>query len=67
MNCLYCGKASATLLCDDCLTIDKLDEVFFKVLFFNGENCTLENVRSFVEGFENSVDAKRYCQELCAK
>ena len=64
MNCLYCGKVSTTLLCGDCLTIDKLDKVFFETLFFKDENCTLENVRSFVEGFENPVDAKKHLPEL---
>lgn len=64
MNCLYCGKVSTTLLCGDCLTIDKLDKVFFETLFFKDKNCTLENVRSFVEGFENPVDAKKHLPEL---
>ena len=64
MNCIYCGKKSDTLMCPNCQTIDKLDEVFFEVLFFKSENCTLENVRSFVEGFENPIDAKKQLPEI---
>lgn len=66
MNCLYCGKVSNELMCPDCRTIDKLDKAFFEVLVFNEENCTLKNVRSFVMGFENHMDAKRQLPELLA-
>ena len=63
-KCLYCGKMFNALLCPECRTIDKLDEVFFELLFFKGENCALGNVRSFVEGFENPMEAKRQLPEI---
>lgn len=66
MNCLYCGKASNELMCPNCRTIGKLDKAFSEVLVFNEENCTLENVRSFMMGFENHMDAKRQLPELLA-
>ena len=66
MSCIYCGKTADGLMCHECRTIDKLDEVFFEMLFFKGEYCALENVRSFVESFESPVDAKQQLPELLA-
>lgn len=64
MNCLCCGENSEALLCPECRTMDKMIDVFWAVLYFKEENCQMENVRTFVTGFEKPIDAKLRIPEL---
>jgi len=40
MKCLHCGSEQSHYLCDECLTEEILDKVFYEIIFFKPDVCS---------------------------
>ena len=59
MKCLHCGTEQSNYLCENCLTEQILDKVFYELLFFKPETCTSPHIEELV-----SQQTEKYAERL---
>lgn len=57
MKCLHCGKEQSHYICDECLTEEILDKVFYELIFFKPDSCSSPYIVELV-----SQQTERYAE-----
>lgn len=58
MKCLNCGEEVHNLLCDDCINIEVLKDIFYDLLFYKEDRCENEYIKEFVKSFDDVKSVK---------
>ena len=54
MKCLNCGKEAENLLCNDCINLEVLGEVFSDLLYYKEDRCENEYFKEFAKSFDDA-------------
>lgn len=53
MKCLNCGKEVDNLLCNDCVNVEILREIFFNLSYYKEDRCENEYIKEFAQSFDD--------------